>query len=274
MTSARSGQDLAAAALSTVGAHDGVTLLAEGMSSSAWRGTVDGSPYVVRVPKNDGRRPTPRYEDEARLLTDLAARGVPVAVPSIVEIGDVACSVAPEIPGEPVRPGEWTPELVGELHEALRILHETPPDLAVETDVVARFHLARTWPFDGADPADHPVADRWPERLAALVALAPEIRRAGAAPATVVHTDLHWDHILVADGRLMGILDFGDAFAGPPGWDHACLRYYHGPDVTGPLTEDARLLSIAFVLYKLDKTPERIDVVERVDAVLRDALLS
>lgn len=258
--------------LSTVGSHDGIQLLAEGMSSSAWRATVDGTPYVVRVPKGDGLRPLPRYEQEAHLLADLARRGVPVATTTIVELGDATCSLAEEIRGDPVRPNDWTSALVQEMHEALRIVHETDPALAVESDVVARFHLARIWPFDGTRLDDHPMAARWPERVAAVAAREADIRRAGAAPATVVHTDLHGDHILVADGRLVGLLDFGDAFAGPAAWDDACLRYYHGPDVTGPLREDARLLSIAFVLYKLAKTPARADVVERVDAVLRDAL--
>ena len=174
-------------------------------------------------------------------------------------IEGVVCSVAPQLPGRPVRPEDWTPQLLGQLRDALGIVHATEPTLAVERDVVARFHLARIWPFDGADLHGHPIAARWPELITAIADRAEPILAAGLAPATVVHTDLHWDHLLVDDGRLAGILDFGDAFAGPPGWDEACLRYYHGDAIAGPATEQGRLLGIAFALYKLDKTPARDD---------------
>lgn len=272
MTAAASGRALADEALATVGLHDGVELLAEGMSSSAWRGSIDGTTYVVRVPKNDGRRPLPRYRAEARLLADLHRRGVPVAAPTIVEIAGAECSIALEVPGQPVRPTDWTPRLLAEVATALDRVHETTPELAVEGDVRRRFHLARIWPFDGTDLADHPVALRWPELQAPIASREADILAAGSAPPTVVHTDLHWDHLLVDDGRLSAILDFGDAFAGPPGWDHACLRYYHGPQVARTPHDGDRLLGIAFALYKLAKTPDRADVVERVESMLRDAI--
>jgi len=245
-----------------------VTLLSEGMSSAAYRGSVAGTSYVIRVGKNDGRRPQPRYEAEARLLDDLADRGVPVARARTCLIDRVLCSIAPELPGHPVQPEDWTPTLLDDLGKSLRIVHQTDPALAVQREVLARFHLARIWPFDGSSLTDHPIAARWPERVATIASQAEAILDAGAAPATVVHTDLHWDHLLVTDGRLTGILDFGDAFAGPAAWDDACLRYYHGPAVADLGDEPARLLGIAFALYKLAKTPERDDVVDRVDSML------
>lgn len=154
------------------------------------------------------------------------------------------------------------------MRDALDRVHATDLALAVESDVVARFHLARIWPFDESTLEAHPLSTRWPNRVEGIGAQAEAILAAGAEPATVVHTDLHWEHLLVADGRLTGILDFGDAFAGPAGWDDARLRYYHGPAVAGPITEHARLLGIAFALYELDETPERADVVERVLTLL------
>lgn len=271
-TSSPAAEELAAAALATLGPHDGVAPIADGMSSAAWLGVVDGRRHVVRVPKNDGRRPPPRYRAEARLLCDLADRGAPVAQATVVEIGGAECSVALELPGRPVGPDDWSPELLDQLRAALAIVHATPAALAVEPDVVRRFHLARIWPFDGSDLGDHPAIARWPARTKAIAARQDDILAAGAAPACVVHTDLHRDHLLVADGRLAGILDFVDAFAGPAGWDDASLRYYHGDRVAGPPTEEARLLGIAFALYKLDKTPDRADVVQRVDALLRLSL--
>jgi len=41
-------------------------------------------------------------------------------------------------------------------------------------------------------------------------------------------TDLHEGQLLVADGRLVGLLDFGDATVGPPWWDIASFAYFHG----------------------------------------------
>jgi aminoglycoside phosphotransferase (APT) family kinase protein len=91
-----------------------------------------------------------------------------------------------------------------------------------------------------------------------------------------------WDHLLRSpEGRLAGLLDFGDAFAGPPAWDFACLRYYHGENVGrrvaahypggADVLRRSLALGIAFALYKLDKTPDRPDVIERVARLIRAA---
>ncbi|MDH3707019.1 MAG: aminoglycoside phosphotransferase family protein [Acidimicrobiia bacterium] len=272
--------EIARAVLERVGTAQGaLELLAEGMSSSAWVGTVDGRQLVVRVPKGDGLRPTPRYDDEARLLGRLARDGAAVAPCRVVEVDGVRCSVADRVRGTPVKPHEWTDAFVDEVATTLGVVHSLPPDAAPPVSAAERFHLARLWPLDGSRLADHPVAARWPERVDRLTALEPDIRRACDEPTTVVHTDLHWEHLLRSPtGRLAALLDFGDAFAGPAAWDFACLRYYHGDEIAARVAEHhpdgavalaaSRLVGIAFGLYKLDKTPERADIALRVERLL------
>ena len=272
-------ESIASEALNRVGAHDGVRSLASGMSSDAWVGEIDGERWVVRVPVGDGRRPTPDYRAESVLLGTAAERGVPVAASTVVEVDGIACSVARERPGRPVGPDDWNESLVTDLASALAGLHGLPPSLAVEQDIVARFHLATIWPFDGSDLGSHSVAFRWPELVSPLCERRDAIRSAGAGPATVVHSDLHAEHLLVADGRLTGLLDLGDTFPGPAEWDIACLRYYHRGIADQVLAVGdrwdparARLLVIPFVLYKLAKQPERPVVIDRVESTLRTAL--
>ncbi len=271
---------VAAEALGQLGGHDGVTVLATGMSSAAFVGSVNGDEYAVRVPIGVGRRPTPDYAREARLLADLGDRGAPVSVPIVVEVRDRVCSVAPRIIGRRVEPNDWTHALVDHVASFLAVLHETEPAFAVEPDVLRRFHLARIWPFDGSDLGDHPVARIWPDGVGEIEDMRSAIETAGSRPSTVVHTDLHSEHLLVdGAGSLAGVLDFGDAFAGPPAWDHACIRYYHGDEVAvrvaeamdteSPSADDVDLLSVAWALYKLAKTPDRPDVRTRVDRLLQ-----
>lgn len=270
---------IASEALRRIGPHGGVRSLASGMSSQAWVGSVGTDRWVVRVPVGDGRRPTPDYRTESVLLRAAAERGVPVATSTVVDVGGVACSVARERPGRPVGVADWDEVLVEDVAVALRALHTLDPALAVEQDIVTRFHLATIWPFDDTRLDDHPVAARWPSLVPSLLAHRDGILEAGSGPATVVHSDLHPDHLLIEDGRLTGLLDLGDTFPGPAEWDVACLRYYHA-DIADRIAaaggcwdlERARRLTIAFGLYKLAKQPDRAVVVERVETILRAAL--
>lgn len=250
------------------------------MSSQAWVGDVDGQRWVVRVPVGDGRRPTPDYRAESVLLQAAAERGVPVSPSTIVAVDGVACSVAPELAGRPVTANDWDEALVGDVADALARLHTLDPALAVEHDLVARFHLATIWPLDGTDLGDHPVAARWPELVDALLEQRDRILEAAtASPATVVHSDLHAEHLLVDGGRITGLLDLGDTFPGPAEWDIACLRFYHREIADRVVAARERwdvarvqLLAIPFALYKLAKQPQRAVVIDRVEPILRSAL--
>ena len=232
------------------------------MSSDAWVGEIDGERWVVRVPVGDGRRPTPDYRAESVLLGAAAERGVPVAASTVVEVDGIACSVARERPGRPVGPDDWNESLVTDLASALAGLHGLPPSLAVEQDIVARFHLATIWPFDGSDLGSHSVAFRWPGSFhryangARSAQPEPGQRPSCTGPARRAPSGRRWTpHRLARPGRHV---------PGPAEWDIACLRYYHRGIADQVLAVGdrwdparARLLVIPFVLYKLAKQPER-----------------
>ena len=53
----------------------------------------------------------------------------------------------------------------------------------------------------------------------------------------VIHTDFHGENLLTSGGRITGILDFGDALAGPVAMDvgvAACYQLGTGPDLLAP----------------------------------------
>jgi aminoglycoside phosphotransferase (APT) family kinase protein len=269
-------RELAQRVFAARGGRGPIEPLAEGMSSSAWIGRIEGVEWVVRVPVPGDARPDPDYRGEAALNAALRQVGVPATDTQPVEIDGTLCSIAPRLGGSPVRPDEWNDEFVNDVASALAATHSIPVGRHRLSGAVERFHLARLWPLDDTDLHDHPITRRLPGRVGWIESQRDAVATEAHQPACVVHSDLHWDHLLrTPDGRLGGLLDFGDAFAGPPAWDFACLRYYHGLDVVqrvaaaypggdDVLRRSARL-GIAFALYKLDKTPDRVDVVERVD---------
>ena len=95
---------------------------------------------------------------------------------------------------------------------------EAPADAPVDTDRGAhpkdctdgfeRF-------FNAVDPdaiAEADVRAVWDDAVAAP---------AWEGPPVWVHGDLHPANVVVADGTLAGVVDFGDLFAGDPAWDLA-----------------------------------------------------
>lgn len=105
------------------------------------------------------------------------------------------------------------------------------------------------------------VVDRW--FLAPITGFESELGR----DRSVVHSDLHAQHILIDDdGRLTGLLDFGDAFIGSAAWDIALLQHYFGREVAeaiaarlnngAALVDSAQTLSTAVARYKASKRAE------------------
>ena len=58
-----------------------------------------------------------------------------------------------------------------------------------------------------------------------------------ASGQVLCHTDLHERNILVADGRLTGLIDFGDMTVAPPAWDLGSIRYFHGSEALATVLE-------------------------------------
>jgi aminoglycoside phosphotransferase (APT) family kinase protein len=52
-------------------------------------------------------------------------------------------------------------------------------------------------------------------------------------PAVPIHSDLHEEHLFLDGDELTGVIDFAEAFAGPPAWEFATLGYFLGRETAG-----------------------------------------
>ena len=182
-----------------------------------------GDDLAVRLPRRAASAPL--IEHEQRWLPILAPH-LPLPVPSPIRIGRAGCgfpwswSLTRWLPGETalVAPPPDLPEAATDLARFLRALHRPAPYDAPRNpwrgvplnarDALLREHLAAI-----AGRVNHAaVIETW-ERLRA----APPWTGA----AMWIHGDLHPGNLLVRDGRLSGVLDFGDLTAGDPATDLA-----------------------------------------------------
>ncbi|MBO1330541.1 aminoglycoside phosphotransferase family protein [Streptomyces sp. VRA16 Mangrove soil] len=193
---------------------------ATGWDHQVWR---LGEELVVRVPCFDASVPAVR--NEQRWLPELAPR-LPMPVPRPRRIGEPSArfprpwTVTTWVPGEPadrepIAPGTGAPKALGAF---LGALHAAP---APED--------APTRPGRGVPLAALPVdIDQLCTDLEAAGERATAVRAlwddALAAPAWEgerrwLHSDLHPANVVVRDGALAGIIDFGDVCAGDPATD-------------------------------------------------------
>jgi aminoglycoside phosphotransferase (APT) family kinase protein len=194
--------------------------LKAGWDNTLWR---LGDKLLVRLPRRV--QAAPLVANEQRWLPSLAPL-LPLAVPAPVRVGRASTeypwswSIVPWLdgcPGDQATIGD-PDDAARSLGHFLRALHEpAPPD-------------APHNPFRGV-----PLAQRSPTFEDRIVELASEIdvvatrgawERACAAPAwphppTWLHGDLHPANTLILQGKLAGILDFGDICCGDPATDLA-----------------------------------------------------
>jgi aminoglycoside phosphotransferase (APT) family kinase protein len=184
--------------------------VAGGWDNAMWR---LGDELAVRLPRTD--RGPELLRKEYRWLPELARR-LPLPVPSPQRIGEPAEQfphswlVTTWVDGEPA---DRTPisdqQSADTLAEFLRALHvEAPEDAPVSAD---RGVPLRTVGFD-ADVLDVALRKIWDEAVAA-----PE----WTGPPVWLHSDLHPANVVVADGTLAGVIDFGDMAVGDPATDLA-----------------------------------------------------
>ncbi|NKY51403.1 aminoglycoside phosphotransferase family protein [Nocardia vermiculata] len=219
-----------------------------GWGNQMWR---LGDELVVRMQRMDS---TPEPQLKERHWLPVLAPNLPLPVPTPVRCGE---------PSERF-PKHWT---------VMTWVHGTPLDQSTisrgthAADTLAGFLEALHMPAPEDAPAsrdrDHPskCTDGFDHFFHAVVpdALADEVRAvwddAVAAPEWQgpplwVHGDLHPANVVVADGTLSGIVDFGDMFAGDPAWD----------------------LAAAWVLLPAGAAPRFFDVYPQVDeATIRRA---
>lgn len=212
--------------------------LDEGWSSWAYLATDgDGNDWIFRFPKR--RDVALRLQRELAILPLLHHR-LPLPIPRFEVVG---------------RPGDRYPHpftgyrmLAGT--PALERLEE-PLDLAEAGRVAGTFLAAlhdspteweRHAPAIEDDPGDESPEEAVASALAKLEAfgagLPRRVRSAAAAalarpapptPARVLlHADFFPEHVLVNEGRLVGVIDWGDMDFGDPAEDLAGLYYWHG----------------------------------------------
>ena len=192
-----------------------------GWGNQMWR---LGDELAVRIQRMDTA--PDRQLRERRWLPVLAPR-LPLPVPVPVRDGAPSArfgklwTVMTWVPGTPLDHGVITrgEHAADTLASFLRALHvEAPADAPVSAD-------------RGGHPRD--CTDGFEHFLGAVDDMgcdAAEVRAVWDAAVTAptwdgppvwVHGDLHPANVVVADGSLAGVVDFGDMFAGDPAWDLA-----------------------------------------------------
>lgn len=181
-----------------------------------------GPALAVRVPRRASAAAL--LVNEQRWLPALAPH-LPIPVPQPVRLGVPSTtfpwhwSVLPWIEGDPVDQSPLTAAEAPRLAEFLRALHRPAPDDAPSSKVrgvpleqraaVVGERLSR---LRGVVPLlDDAVLSIWQEALAAPA----------AGNRVWVHGDLHAQNVLVRNGAIAGIIDWGDMTAGDPATDLA-----------------------------------------------------
>ncbi|MFF8731748.1 aminoglycoside phosphotransferase family protein [Streptomyces sp. NPDC015171] len=194
--------------------------VAGGWDNQQWR---LGDELAVRMPRTE--RAPDLQRKERRWLPVLAPR-LPLPVPVPVRTGEPSArfpkpwTIMTWVPGEPldrtsISRGDHAADTLAGFLRALHV--EAPADAPVSED--RGVHPKKC--TDGFDHFFHAVvpddiADKvravWDDAVAA-----PEWQ----GPQVWVHGDLHPANVVVSDGTLSGVIDFGDMFAGDPAWDLA-----------------------------------------------------
>ncbi len=194
--------------------------VAGGWGNQMWR---LGDELAVRMQRMD---PTPQLQLKERRWLPVLAPRLPLPVPAPVRFGEPSerfpkhWTVMTWVPGEPLDHGTISrgAHAADTLADFLRALHvEAPADAPIAAD-------------RGAHPRDCTGGFEEFFKAVALDSLADDVRavrddavaaRAWEGPPVWVHGDLHPANVVVSEGTLSGIVDFGDLFAGDPAWDLA-----------------------------------------------------
>ncbi|GGK98653.1 phosphotransferase [Deinococcus radiotolerans] len=91
-----------------------------------------------------------------------------------------------------------------------------------------RSRLPDVWPLGPTALADQALIRAAPGLLGPVQGQRDAVRAAVRGPVGALHTDLHGGQLLWRGGRLLALLDFGDAARGPLAWDLASAAFFHG----------------------------------------------
>ncbi|MFJ9150247.1 aminoglycoside phosphotransferase family protein [Streptomyces sp. NPDC102270] len=195
--------------------------VAGGWGNQMWR---LGDELAVRMQRMD---PTPELQLKERRWLPVLAPRLPLPVPTPVRFGDPSerfpkhWTVMTWVSGEPLDQVSISrgDHAAGALAGFLQALHvEAPPEAPIAADRGAHpknctdgfENFLQAVALDRDIAAD--VRAVWGEAVAAP---------GWDSPRVWVHGDLHPANVVVSDGTLSGVVDFGDMFAGDPAWDLA-----------------------------------------------------
>ncbi len=216
----------------------GLRPLASGWASEVYR--TDGG-FVMRVAKH--ALAWEHLQQEQRLLPliagDLAAevaRITDLAPPS--ERSPLGVAVHRMLEGVPAGPGDMTEAVAGDLGRFFAALHHVPLERAGAGGVRALEAAAQSLAWaEAVTPAveDGEVRDA----LGAWLVGVRDGVRFASGPLVLCHFDAWSENLLLRDGRLAGVLDWGDAVLAPPAAEFAAISYY-GPAFTLEVAEAYR----------------------------------
>lgn len=194
-------------------------MLGAGFDNTAW--LVNGA-LVFRFPRR--WLGATLMETEIRVLPQLAGR-LAVPVPDPRWVGRPASGYPCWFAGYRRLAGrcadaarlsvEQRHGLAAPLGRFLRVLHGTPPPTGLGPDPMRRLDAEHRIPaaLEHLEQWGH-LVEREPLRALLLEPFDP-----GAGPLGLLHGDLYSRHLLVEDGALSGVLDWGDVHVGPPSVD-------------------------------------------------------
>jgi aminoglycoside phosphotransferase (APT) family kinase protein len=192
-----------------------------GWGNQMWR---LGDELAVRMQRMDK---SPDLQLKERRWLPLLAPRLPLPIPTPVRSGTPSerfpkmWTVMTWVDGTPLDHGSITrgDDAADMLAAFLKALHvQAPADAPFSEDrgghpkecTVGFEHFLGAVDLDGF--AEHDVRAVWDDAVAALDWQGPRVW---------VHGDLHPANVVIADGTLAGIVDFGAVFAGDPAWDLA-----------------------------------------------------
>ncbi|MEV4109865.1 aminoglycoside phosphotransferase family protein [Nonomuraea sp. NPDC049695] len=197
--------------------------VAGGWGNQMWR---LGDELAVRMQRMD---PTPELQLKERRWLPVLAPRLPLPVPVPVRFGEPSerfpkhWTVMTWVPGEPLDHGTISrgDHAADTLAGFLRALHvEAPAELPAASDRGAH-------PKECTGGFEHFLQAVDPGYIAADVGAVRAVWDDAVAapewegPRVWLHGDLHPANVVVSDGTLSGVIDFGCMFAGDPAWDLA-----------------------------------------------------